>query len=92
MLSLMESDAFKLLRNTYGQATLDIAAFKRRYKRCDLAECQGVCCYGGVSPENAEIPVIKKVAKDHRDFFRKLGLDITDMPFTHTADNQVRTD
>lgn len=92
MLSLMESEAFKHLSETYAHAALDIPAFKRRYKRCNLDECQGICCYGGVAPEQAEIPVIKKTVKDHRDFFRKLGLDITDMPFTHTADNQVRTD
>lgn len=92
MRALFSGPAYDAIRAAYRDAPLDVAAFRRRYARCDLAECQGMCCYGGVSPEQAEIAVIKQATKAHRAFFREAGLDITDMPFTHTADNQVRTD
>jgi len=38
-------------------------------KRCDLAQCQAVCCYDGVYIDGGDEKRIRTLVKDNREFF-----------------------
>lgn len=65
------------LHRRYFKAPLDAAAFFRPYKWCDLKDCQGLCCSGGVYPEmDVEVRMLQKLADDKRDYFLSQGIDL----------------
>lgn len=80
MLALFEQDP-DFYRRKYAGAVLDTAAFFRRYSLCDLKDCHGYCCHGGVSVIQREEAVLQPLLKEHGAFFPEIGLRLPEEPF-----------
>jgi hypothetical protein len=64
------------LRETHALAPLMVETLRRPIRRCDLAQCKGMCCYDGVYVEAEAADVLQRLARDEADFFRSLGMDL----------------
>ena len=64
------------LRRLLAGARLDAASLQRPLHRCDLAACQGMCCYDGIYLEDDEAEVIIDLARREAAFFHDLGLNL----------------
>jgi hypothetical protein len=85
MLSLETLFREKMLTK-YQKAPIDLASFYRKYKYCDLKDCIGLCCHGGVGFYMKEEPeTIRKVAAEHAEFFQHQGL----APFGELFDEEL---
>jgi hypothetical protein len=63
------------LATRFATARLDPAEFQRPLKSCGLT-CHGMCCYGGVSVDDATAATLQQLAQDRAADFRALGLDL----------------
>ncbi len=90
---------FKKLNKFYRvfkDAPVDVAAFEKAYKRCDLMSCQAMCCNKGGPIDEAEEKVIRKLLKKHKTFFAKAAnlpedpLDVFYMLGERTIQTKVR--
>lgn len=71
----------ELLRKQMDGAPVDAAAFAKLYKWCDLADCEGYCCSGGVEIDHVENDVIQKAVKENAQFFKDKGLTLPEPYF-----------
>ncbi len=65
-----------VLRRRLASAQVDVPSFRRPLKRCEIAHCQGMCCYDGVYVSEASAIIIEDIARRHAAFFAGLGLDL----------------
>ena len=50
-----------------------------KFNKCDLSNCQGMCCYDGVYLDDEDIVKLNKIVNDNKSFFSFLPKDyITD--------------
>jgi hypothetical protein len=64
------------LREDLACATLDHASLRRPLQHCDLAHCQGMCCYDGIYVEDEVATVLEALAVAEAPFFHALGVDL----------------
>lgn len=64
------------LRRTFGEAKLDVPAFRRSIVRCDLAVCRGMCCYDGVYVDKCTASVLKRLAAQRAAEFNEQGVTL----------------
>ena len=55
---------------------VDSASFSRSYEVCDLARCQGMCCYDGVFLEAPEVGVVERLVREEGDHFKHWGIEL----------------
>ena len=65
-----------VFRERFKNAEINIASFLRPYAWCDLAECKGMCCWGGVWLEPEEQKVIEKNEVYLRANLPSVGVEI----------------
>ncbi len=74
------------LRQSIGiggsKVQLDDQSFSQSYRLCDLAVCQGMCCYDGVYLDSCEVDVLESLTRDQAGRFRALGIDFSSSPIT----------
>ncbi|MBN8530655.1 MAG: DUF3109 family protein [Alphaproteobacteria bacterium] len=80
MLALFERDP-DYYRTKYAGAAVDTAAFLRRYSICDLKDCHGFCCHGGVSVPKKEEDIITETIAANASFFPEHGVALPNPPF-----------
>jgi len=49
-------------------------------RRCDLSQCEGMCCYGGVFLEEGEEERIRAIVETYPDFFAFVPREICNSP------------
>ncbi len=54
---------------------IDSASFAKRYRACQLVDCQGMCCYDGVFLEACEVTALERVVAEETDRLRAWGVD-----------------
>jgi hypothetical protein len=62
------------LREELKDAPIDAESFERPLSRC--SNCHGFCCYDGVELEQEEAEIISTLARDEREFFISVGVDL----------------
>ncbi len=67
-----------MLRRRLARAAVDAASFRRPLRRCDIAHCQGMCCYDGVYVSESSAEILVQIARREAAFFAGLGLDLPD--------------
>lgn len=67
-----EDEAVLRRRMTGGR--VDAQSFRRPVARCEISTCRGMCCYDGVYVSRESAAVIRRVAKEHAEFFATRGL------------------
>ncbi len=67
-----------MLRKRLAPGTLDARSFQRPLSRCEISQCQGMCCYDGVYVSEESAAVIISLTEKHAEFFAGLGLDLPD--------------
>ncbi len=53
---------------------VDARSFSNSYRVCDLARCQGMCCYDGVFLEAPEVEVVERIVEEERHRFDLWGI------------------
>lgn len=78
---LSQKDELKRQIGLAGRAVaVDFQSFSSSYDLCDLAACQGMCCYDGVYLETPEVTAIEALIGEERDRFEQLGIRWTSSP------------
>lgn len=62
-------------RDIFDKDSIDHKSLERPLGKCDIAICQGMCCYDGVYLNEEEAEVVSELWKNEREYFRSLGLD-----------------
>lgn len=62
------------LRSRMAGGKVDAESFRRPVARCEISTCRGMCCYDGVYVSRETAAVIRRVAKEHAEFFAGRGL------------------
>lgn len=57
------------------RSKIDYPSFATPLRLCDLAECNGHCCYDGVCVDTDEEEFLAALMRAHPKFFEQLGLD-----------------
>ncbi len=57
------------LRSRMAGGKVDAESFRRPVGRCEISTCRGMCCYDGVYVSRESAAVIRRVAKEHAEFF-----------------------
>jgi hypothetical protein len=63
-----------VIRELLDEAPLHLDSLRRPLRRCDLAQCKGMCCYDGIYLDDEEAGVIAELARTETPFFSSLGL------------------
>ena len=71
------------------EARLDREALSQPIRRCQLAACRGTCCHDGVYLNPDEASGVSRLARDHREFFDGIGLDLPEKPVVYGNSNGV---
>ena len=70
----------KALREVMGvplaKVRVESASFGATYRVCELAQCQGMCCYDGVFLEAPEVDALTTLCREHRDYLHGLGVTL----------------
>ena len=66
------------LRSRVAGGRVDAESFRRPVARCEISTCRGMCCYDGVYVSRESATVIRRVAKEHAEFFAALDLQLPD--------------
>jgi hypothetical protein len=67
------------LRERLKEARVNPEEFQRKLSRCCLADCRGMCCYGGVSVDDSTAAVLQRLAVDRAADFRDMGLELPEV-------------
>lgn len=90
MMMLSKKDR-AVFRERFKGAEINVASFMRPYAWCDLAECGGMCCWGGVWLEPEEQKVMEKNEAYYRAQLPSVGVEIpADLPLLDKSDSMGR--
>src|SRR5205807_1873124 len=71
------------LRDDLADAPIEVEGFRRPVSRCDLANCRGMCCYGGVFVNDEMAETLTRIAREDAAFFQWLGLELPEEPIVY---------
>jgi hypothetical protein len=90
MLILSEKDR-EAFRERFKDATVDAMSFTRKYAWCDLGECHGTCCSGGVWTEPEELKIMQANDAYYREKLPTVGVKVfPDVPLLDTSESMDR--
>lgn len=90
MLILSEKDR-KAFRARFKDAVIDAKSFTRKYAWCDLAECHGTCCTGGVWLEPEEQKIMEANDAYYREKLPSVGVKVfPDVPLLDKSESMDR--
>ena len=90
MLILSEKDR-EIFRERFKGATVNARSFTQKYAWCELPECKGMCCWGGVWLEPEEQKIMEQNEAYYREKLPSVGVTLDpNLPMLDTSETMGR--